>query len=190
MEIKEIFKKFSSLITSIYIFVVLFVLYTGYRTFIASGYYFILVIGIVLTIPLLIYFLNEKRKIKQKNKQFDNEREKFIKNARAVKVNLDNIEIKSNKWNEKIVVDNSRYGGYNQMAGYADKNIESVDRTINTVKIDFPINGKNITTQFNIEMNTDRLRIKFAMKNETIYYYDINNPEMDFLDLDFLFEKN
>jgi len=184
-KITEIYK----FLFAIYFFVVLFILYTGIKTFAVSGYYNLLIIGLILTIPLIFYYLKKMKNKELRNIKLNEKQEKFKKTARTITVNLENAEIISNEWNEEIVEELNKHTSLSKYMNYPENNLTNVNRIINNVKIRIPIKGKEKIVQFNIEMDTKNLKIKMALKKETTYYYDINNSEMDFLDLSFLYEN-
>ena len=119
-------------------------------------------------------------------KKLITQKEQFKKTARIITVNLDEVEILSNSWNEVVSIESEKAMMYNQVLGFENQNFKEINRELNTIIIKININGKLKTIQFNIEMNSDRLKIKLALKKTTNYYYDLNKPGLDFLDLAFL----
>ncbi len=120
------------------------------------------------------------------NDQRQRDLEIFKNKAQRVSVNLKEIEIKANHWTDVKVIDDSAFGGINELTGYHESNIIKVDRNLNSIRITFPLENKRIDYIANIEMDLTTLRMRFAIKKETTLY--INGDDM-YLDLDFLSKK-
>ena len=113
--------------------------------------------------------------------------EEFKRNSRRIKVNLENLDILSNSWNEDIVISNDQYGGLDEIAGYKNHNIVNVNRNLNTIFLDIPVNGEIYKYRIDIECDLITLQMKFAIQKETILYIDSKSKET-YLDLEFLEE--
>lgn len=188
MNLSNFIKENSYILYIIYYFITILILFSGFGAVFNSNDYLLLIIGLLMSIPLIIEYRYFNSKLKKNKREKKKELETFKRNARKIKVSLEDVEIKSNNWTEQIVIDNSRYSGLNQISGNSDRNIENIDRNLNTLIINIPINGKNNFYEYQVEMSTDRLKIKLDMQKETIYYYDPNNSNKNYLDLKFLYE--
>jgi hypothetical protein len=69
------------------------------------------------------------------------------------------------------------------MAGNHDVNYIKVDRNLNAIKIEIPIDGEKIDYHIGVEMDPTTLTLHFAIKKETYLY--IADEEL-YLDLEFL----
>ena len=130
-----------------------------------------------------IYFISMRSKRRKAENENRHELEVFKQKAKVISVNLEEVEIITNQWTDTIIVNRSKYDGYNEMAGFHDANIRKIDRNLNSVKITLPINGEKVEYLVNIEMDPTTLSMHFAIKKETQLY--IHGDEM-YLDLEFL----
>ena len=180
MDIKKILSDFAGWIfTGLTLFGFLLI-YVGigargrYRAGGETNFYFVAV-GIVLILPFLIYMLKTKILL---NKEEDEESKRIadlIRTGDRVIVNLDNLEIQSNSYKQEIEVGS----GYNTRNEYIDVNH-------NVILIDVPYNNDSIKYKLNIDMDTTKLKMHFAIKKETELYVDSTNPNNNYLDLRFL----
>jgi hypothetical protein len=119
------------------------------------------------------FFLNTKLK------KFDTEKEIEIQNLKKygekIIVNLENIKIKSNSWQQEVIK-NSRY----------EDEITNIDVNYNIINIDVPYKGESINYCIHINMETTKLKMHFAIKRETILYVDLKDKNINYLDLEFL----
>lgn len=180
MNIKKILSDFGSWIFAGLTFLGFIIIYAGiggrgrYKATGETNFYFIAV-GIVLILPYLIYMLKTTIHF---NKAEDEESKRIadlIRTGDKVIVNLDNLEIHSNSYKQEIEVG----GGYNTRNEYIDVNH-------NVILIDVPYNNDSIKYKLNIDMDTTKLKMHFAIKKETELYVDSTNPNNNYLDLRFL----
>jgi len=143
-------------------------------------------IGLLLITPFVLYFILDCIKSKRKEYKSKLELENFKKTADKIVIDLENIKIKSNSWTDTVVVDNTRYGGLNQLTGNEDKNIKMIKRDINYVKISVPYKEKTLNFNLSVAMEATILKMHFAIKKETILYVDPENPDNYYLDMEFL----
>ena len=142
-----------------------------------------IIVMVIIAVMFGVYYLSSRSK--QRNIEAENRLNlaDFKQKARAIKVNLEDVEIKTNNWTDTVVINNSQYGGLDELAGYADSNIMRVDRNLNSVKITIPVDGEEINYFVNIEMEPTTLAMHFAIRKETLLY--IHGDEL-YLDLEFL----
>ncbi|MCF1192030.1 hypothetical protein LRR18_10590 [Mangrovimonas sp. AS39] len=180
MNIKKILSDFGSWIFAGLTFLGFIIIYAGigargrYKATGETNFYFIAV-GIVLILPYLIYMLKTTILF---NKAEDEESKRIadlIRTGDKVIVNLDNLEIHCNSYKQEIEVG----GGYNARNEYIDVNH-------NVILIDVQYNNDSIKYKLNIDMDTTKLKMHFAIKKETELYVDSTNPNNNYLDLRFL----
>lgn len=137
-------------------------------------------------LPYGIWGLREQLKLKRLEVKYEKALADLKLGGEKVKVDLDSVKIKSNKWNETIITDNTQYAGLNELVGRADRNMKTVVKNLNQITIKIPYNGKTIRYKANVQMDLDNLKIHFAIQKETTLYIDpLNNRNM-YLDLEFL----
>ena len=139
-----------------------------------TNMYFVAV-GIVLILPLLIFIINVKIR---SDKMEDDESKRIndlLQNGDIVTVRLDNLEIKSNSYQQEIEVG----------SGYRTRN-EYIDVNHNVVLIEVPYKNETIKYNLHIDMDSTKLKMHFAVKKETELFVDPENPNNNYLDLQFL----
>lgn len=160
-----------------------FVLQAGLK----HGNSIVTIIGLVMFVGVGVfggtYFISMRSKRRKTEKENRRELEVFKQKAKIINVNLEEVEIITNKWTDTIVVNNTQYGGLNELAGFHDANIRKIDRNLNSVRITIPINREKMEYLLNIEMDPTTLSMHFAIKKETQLY--IHGDEL-YLDLEFL----
>ncbi|WGD35329.1 hypothetical protein [Olleya sp. YS] len=136
--------------------------------------YFVL-IGIVLILPLIIYLIKSKIMIRKAIDKNTNRVNTLIKNGDKLIIDLDTLVIKSNSYKQDIEVGR----GYNTRNEYIDINH-------NVIVLEIPYKNILIKYKLNINMDTTKLKMHFAIKERTELYIDPNNPTNNYLDLRFL----
>ena len=180
MNLKKILSDFASWIFTGLTFLGFIIIYAGiggrgrYNTTGETNIYFIAV-GIVLILPFLIYMLKTKILIDKAENEESKRIFDLIKSGDKVIVNLDNLEIQTNSYKQEIEIGS----GYNTRNEYIDVNH-------NVILIDVPYNNDSIKYKLNINMDTTKLKMHFAIKKETKLYVDTTNPNNNYLDLRFL----
>lgn len=76
----------------------------------------------------------QKRTEQKEYEKYSKELNTFKKRADQIPVDLNKLHLKSNEWQEEIVIDNSKYGGYNQLLGRGDLNIKKVQHSLNILE--------------------------------------------------------
>lgn len=110
--------------------------------------------------------------------------ELFKKQAIQHKTDLHKAIIKSNSWTEEKVIDNDpRIGGLNQLFGRPEDNMININHTINVVE--FFIDGHETSYLVKIQMDEATLKMYLSMQKETGIYID---KTRFYVDLDFLWK--
>ena len=180
MNLKKILSDFGSWIFIGLTFLGFIIIYAGiggrgrYNATGETNLYFVAV-GIVLIIPFLIYLLKTKILINKAENEESTRISDLIRSGDKVIINLDNLEIQSNSYKQEIEVGS----GYNTRNEYIDVNH-------NVIMIDVPYKNDLIKYKLNIDMDTTKLKMHFAIKQETVLYVDPTNPNSNYLDLRFL----
>ena len=104
------------------------------------------------------------------------ERAKLRKIWTRIPVQYDEFEIKTNCWKQEVVVG----------SGTQSRN-EYVDVNQNVIILDKSIGANNFTIEIMVDMVPELLRMKIAIQKELSLYYNPNNPDEVFLDVEFLF---
>ena len=143
---------------------------------ISTDYYFI-IIGVVLIIPSLI-LLWKANIIDNKLKNAEYQRiVDLVASGERLIIKLDELEIQSNSYLQEIEVGN----------GYRKRN-EQIEINHNVVFLKIPYKDDIIHYRLNIFMDITTLKMHFAIKKETEFYIDPENPGNHYLDLTFLDE--
>lgn len=104
-------------------------------------------------------------------------RDNLIKNGEKVVVMYDELEIKTRSWNQEIEVGS----GTNSRNEYVDVNN-------NHIYLKKLHRGHCFEQEIIIDMDPQILRMKLALKNELYLYFNPNNLDDYFLDIEFLFK--
>jgi len=154
---------------------------SGNNLFSIAGIIIIAVVGIV----LLGNFFYKKKVTEIANIKQNTLLEEFKRSSRQIKVNLESLNIISNSWREDVIVNVYKYGGLDELAGYKNHNIISVDRNLNTILLEIPVKNKIYKYQISIESDLTTLQMKFAIQKETTLFINSETKET-YLDLEFL----
>jgi hypothetical protein len=141
------------------------------------------VVGVI----LLGNFFYKERVIEKETTKLNDLIEEFKMSSRQIKVNLENLNIISNSWNEDIIVNEDMYDALNGLAGYTSHNVINVDRNLNTILLEIPVKDEIYKYHIDVESDLTTLQMKFAIQKETILYIDTKSKET-YLDLEFLNE--
>ncbi|TDR18545.1 hypothetical protein [Flavobacterium cheniae] len=129
---------------------------------------------ICLIVILNFWIKFQSNKIDSKSKSV---RDNLIKNGEKVVVMYDELEIKTRSWNQEIEVGS----GTNSRNEYVDVNN-------NHIYLKKLHRGHCFEQEIIIDMDPQILRMKLALKNELYLYFNPNNSDDYFLDIEFLFE--
>lgn len=132
-------------------------------------------IGTLILLPFAIWFFIQNRKLKKLENENEIEIENLKKYGEKIIVNLENLKIKSNSWQQEVI----------KSSKYEDE-ITNIDVNYNMINIDIPYKGENINYCVHINMENTKLKMHFAIKRETILYVDRNDKNKNYLDLEFL----
>ncbi len=88
-----------------------------------------------------------------------------------------------------MVINNSKSGGYNQLGGRGDLNIEIVQHNLNVIQLRIPYKGKHIEVNYRVDMDPTVLKMKLAIQEVTTLYVNPNNADELYLDMEFLQSK-
>lgn len=127
----------------------------------------------LLTVILGYFVKREQKKIVAEGRS---ERAKLRKTWTRIPIEYDELEIKSNCWKQEIVVGSG-----------TDSRNEYVDVNQNVLLLNKSIGNNNFNIEIMVEMVPEILRMKIAIQKELSLYYNPNNPDEVFLDLEFLF---
>ena len=102
-------------------------------------------------------------------------------------VDLINAKIKSEKWNE-IEVENDSLGyNFNRLSDTGgDENLRFIKKKINSIIIQIPYKKSFIDYEINTEMETTKLKLFFEVQKETKAQVDKTNRKIKCIDLSFL----
>lgn len=146
-------------------------------TFIGIG-----LIALSLIISVIVFFFSSKKEDKKIIEHIQSIKD-FKQNARRVKVQLDEIEIKTNSWVEDQVIHNHHAYALDELAGNHDANIEHVNHRLTVLSVMVKLNGEKVQRNFSVDMEPVSLEMHFAIQKETYLYYQ---EDEYYLDLEFL----
>lgn len=148
---------------------------------------FFLGVGLFLLSIIIIKLITENVKSKSLSKKHQKEFEDFKARAVKIKIDLQNITIKSNQWTEEVVINNSKYAGLNQLSGHPERNLKSVTHSLNNLIFEVVYKGQKIRINEEVRMEPKSLEMLLAVKEETLLYIDPNDLSYYYLDLEFLY---
>lgn len=132
-------------------------------------------IGAVILLPFLIWFLIIVKKEKKAESDNKAEIQKLKKYGEKVIVNLETLKINSNSWQQE----------FRKKSKYEDK-ISHEEINYNIIEVKIPYRGEFIKYSIHINMETTKLKMHFALKQQTILYIDLKDKNINYLDLEFL----
>lgn len=143
-------------------------------------------IGILLMIPLpcVIFFALQEAKHLQREEQ--RRIEKLKQNGEKIAVDLLNVQIKSNSWTESEITAPARVVALDTIIGQEHRHIKKVQQHHNVVMHTRNINGKEHECISYSNMELTSLKMHFAIQKQTYFYYDKNDTDNYYLDLEFL----
>ena len=147
-------------------------------------------IGILLCLPFFITLIFNNRTNSKLQLQKEEEERRLKANAQPIEVDLSKAIIKSNAWTDKIITDDSKYAGLNDLAGNAQRNYTNVPQFKSIIQFEVHLEGENKLIEFSSNLSETNLLLHFAKQGKTTYYYFKNKPEKSILDLDFLNEND
>ena len=117
---------------------------SGNNLFSIAGIVIMAVVGVI----LLGNFFYKERVIEKETTKLNDLIEEFKMSSRQIKVNLENLNIISNSWNEDIIVNEDMYDALNGLAGYTSHNVINVDRNLNTILLEIPVKDEIYKYQY------------------------------------------
>ncbi|MBW1296356.1 MBL fold metallo-hydrolase [Aquimarina litoralis] len=132
-------------------------------------------IGLLILLPFGIWFLIVKIKERKAENESEIEKQKLIQNGDKVVVNLNDIEIRNNSWNQELIIGEGKH-----------QRIEHRDINYNYIELEIPYRNQKIKYNLHIDMDLTKLKMHFAIKEQTYLYVDSNDISNTYLDLDFL----
>ena len=133
-------------------------------------------IGIAILFLYYVWYLISKSKLRKSRLKIEDEVQILKKQGEKIKVNLENVKIISNSWQQEV----------RKTSKYEDEDF-LVDIHKNFVEIKITYKGRTIDYSFYIDMDTTTLELHFALKKETFLYVDLKDKEKMYLDLEFLY---
>ena len=180
MNFKKILSDFGS-----YIFIGLtllgfLIIYAGFggrskRNVVGETNFYFIGIGIILIIPFIVWTIKNKLKSKQIQDDKTADIQRLISFGEKITINLDNLKIQSNSYKQEISVGH----------GTQQRN-EYVDINHNVILLEIPYKNELIKYKLNIDMDSTKLKMHFAIKEKTEFYVNQENPRNNYLDLRFL----
>lgn len=166
-----------SFLSPLFLFLGCLLIYFGiysfffYSPMVALGALFLLGFVITMTMLVIILFRTSKKDAIQKVSRTIN----LLNNGIKIPIDLENVRIKSNSWNEKKVIETTIY----------DIDFDE-ERTQTILEIETEMNGTTQIFHLPTEHDPKTLEMYFAMQKTTFLYIDPNNPRIFYLDLNFI----
>ena len=173
-------------ISGILFFLGLFTTIFGLIPLFRDGIYYFSLAGLVMILPFFIWTKNVDFKLWKTERKFQSNFNDFKSRAERILVNLEKVKVKPRNWYEKVITDNSKYAGFNDLAGRSDRNFKIEERTLNHISLKIPYEGKTLSYRTSIVMDNDTLKIHFALQKQTTLYIDPDDHRNIYLDLEFL----
>ncbi|MES2543952.1 MAG: hypothetical protein V4548_03640 [Bacteroidota bacterium] len=150
-----------------------------------------LVIIIVISIVLILVFRKiykpkQLSQTKNQNKKF--EERKFVqKEYEEIVVDLISAKIKSEKWNEIEVENDSLENYFSRLSDTGgDESLKFIKKKINSVVIQIPYKKSFIDYEIKTGMETTKLKLFFEIQKKTKAQVDKINRRIKYIDLSFL----
>ena len=146
----------------------------------------------IITIGILIFFFwkiyLKKKLSKKENQNKKLVEQKFVeKEYEEIIVDLISVKIKSEKWKEIEVENNSTEYKLNRLSDTGgDENLRLIKKRINSIKIKIPYKNGYIDYEIKTEMETTKLKLFFEMQKETKAQVDKTSRKIKYIDLSFL----
>ena len=149
----------------------------------------VIIIAIFIVLILVfwrIYKPKQPSKTKNQNKKL--EECKFVqKEYEEIIVDLINAKIKSEKWNEIEVENDSLESYFNRLSDTgSDENLRFIKKKINSIIIQIPYKKSFIDYEIKTEMEATKLKLFFEVQKETKAQVDKINRKIKYIDLSFL----
>jgi len=145
---------------------------------------FILVFGMFLLLPPLIYYIFSKIFYERSQNRYQEMLESFKKEATKITAEIDSYQINSNNRSLQNAV-NRKHNFFNSITkSFFTERIKNKTKTFVAIKISY----SNITEESGgyFTKDPETLKMILGMHKETYIYIDKKNPENKYLDLEFL----
>ncbi len=152
----------------------------------SEGNIYFIGIGLLLLVPAIIWYAKSRHQDKKINDRQKERIELLKKTGEKITIDLDLVIIKSSQLQKKIITDNTTYSALNGLVEREDRNFKIVNQNVNQLTITKSHNGRKIKYRESIVMDSDNLKIHFAIQKNTILYIDPNDKKNMYLDLEFL----
>jgi Ca2+/Na+ antiporter len=137
--------------------------------------YIMLAIGVVCVLLFAIVLLIALRYSKKKRQVLEQEKLGIMQYGTPFKIDLDSIQIKSNKWNSSRFIENHFY------------DIEIKEENIQTIlEVEIELDGEKKQFHWPSHLEPKSLEMYFAFQKETTLYIDPANQSNFYLDLRFI----
>lgn len=141
---------------------------------------------VIILVLLRIYKPKQMSKIKNQNKNID-ERKFVQKDYEEIVVDLISVKIKSEKWNEIEVENDSLEYHFNRLRDTGgDENLRFIKKKINNIIIQIPYKKSFIDYEIKTEMETTKLKLFFEIQKETKAQVEKISRKIKYIDLSFL----
>ena len=149
----------------------------------------VIIIAIFIVLILVfrrIYKPKQPSKTKNQNKKLE-ERKFMQKEYEEIIVDLINAKIKSEKWNEIEVENDSLESYFNRLSDTgSDETLRFIKKKINSIIIQIPYKKSFIDYEIKTEMETTKLKLFFEVQKETKAQVDKISRKIKYIDLSFL----
>jgi hypothetical protein len=149
----------------------------------------VIIIVVLIMIILVIWRISKPKQIsKTKNQNRKLAEQKIVqKEYEEIVVDLINTKIKSEKWNE-IEVENDSLEYYsNRLSDTGgDENLRFIKKKINNIIIQIPYKKSFIYYEIKTEMETTKLKLFFEVQKKTKAQIDKTSRKIKYIDLSFL----
>jgi hypothetical protein len=168
-----------------YLFIAIFligivILYVG-----IEGNSMLVKIGISILTPYYLYLGFIIVKAKKSETQNELIKQEYTNSSEKTFINLQKVEIKSSKWIEKMVADNSFEAKLSYLSDTGGTNI-LIKKSTNFVTLKIPYKKSMIEYDIEIGIDLTSLKLHFEAQKEAEFYYDPKNPKSKYLNLNFL----
>ncbi|MES2575758.1 MAG: hypothetical protein V4572_12505 [Bacteroidota bacterium] len=129
-----------------------------------------------------------KQLSKTKNLSKKLEEHKFVqKEYEEIVIDLINVKIKSEKWKEIEVENDSLEYYFNSLSDTGgDENLRFIKKKINSIIIQIPYKKSFIDYEIKTEIETTKLKLFFEVQKETKAQVDKTSRKIKYIDLSFL----
>lgn len=160
--------------------------YIGLRHWNGSTSWYVVLVGLAILAVFGVYRLQLYFRVNNLKRRAETKFREFLDRADRITVDLDQVEIRSNKWEEREVIYEGGYSGLDGLSRRPDRNTRLVERSQNHLSVEVQYNGRRRLVQAEVEMDTTALKMLLAVQKQTTLYVNPDNPDEYYLDLDFL----